>query len=170
MLNAKEIRQLIESQKLITNYVDLEEQVQPTGFDLSLRQVRAYLGCGGVDFSNEERVIASTDHVEPDGDGWYNLPKGCYQIVYNEIISMPLDIVAIAKSRSTMLRNGAAVDTAIWDPGYRGRSSSLLVVHNPHGIRLKRNARVAQLIFYRTLKVRDGYTGIYKNERMQKEE
>jgi dUTP pyrophosphatase len=61
------------------------------------------------------------------------------------------------------------VETAVWDPGYRGRSSSLLVVHNPDGIRLKKDARVAQLIFFRTGEVEEGYSGIYQDERMEKE-
>jgi dUTP pyrophosphatase len=170
MLNAKEIRQLIETCELISDYVNLDKQLQPAGFDLSLSQVHAYRDGGSVDFSNDERVIASTEPVELDEDGWYFLPQGCYQIVYNEVVSMPLDIVAIARSRSTVLRNGATVETAVWDPGYRGRSSSLLVVHNPYGIRLKKDARVTQLIFYRIQKTRDSYTGIYQDERTRTED
>jgi len=81
---------------------------------------------------------------------------------------MPLDVVAIARTRSTLLRNGATVETAVWDPGYKGRSSSLLVVHNPEGIRLKKDARIAQLVFFRVKEVAEGYSGVYQNERMKK--
>jgi dUTP pyrophosphatase len=88
-------------------------------------------------------------------------------IVYNEAVKMPLNLVALARSRSTVLRNAAAVETAVWDPGYQGRSSSLLVVHNSHGIRLKQDARVAQLIFYSTDEVEKGYNGVYQNERIK---
>ncbi|RLI10716.1 deoxyuridine 5'-triphosphate nucleotidohydrolase [Candidatus Bathyarchaeota archaeon] len=170
MLNSREIRRLIETQRLITGYVDLDKQLQPCGFDLSLGEVHAYAGGGRVDFSNMERGIAETAPLQPDADGWYALPQGCYIIVYNETVRMPLDLVAIARARSTVLRNGAAIETAVWDPGYKGRSSSLLVVHNPHGIRLKRNARVAQLIFFRTDEVEEGYRGIYQHERIEPEE
>lgn len=69
-----------------------------------------------------------------------------------------------------MLRNGASVETAIWDPGYQGRSSSLLVVSNPHGLRLKRDARVAQLVFFDIKEVKRGYDGIYQRERMNEGE
>jgi dUTP pyrophosphatase len=79
---------------------------------------------------------------------------------------MPLDISAIARTRSTLLRNGATVGTAVWDPGYQGRSSSLLTVHNPQGIQIKKNARIAQLVFYHTGEVEQGYTGVYQRERM----
>jgi len=169
MLNSREIRRLIETKQLVTDYIDLERQPQPSGFDLSLGEVHAYAGCGRVDFSNDERQIAPTTVLKPDIDGWYELPQGCYVIVYNEVVKMPLDLAAIARARSTLLRNGAAVETAVWDPGYHGRSSSLLVVHNPHGIRLKRNARVAQLIFLRTSEVVEGYRGVYQHERIEPE-
>ena len=170
MLNSSEIRQLIEDGPLITDYIDLDRQLQPTGFDLSLSEVLAYADRGSVDFSNVERVIPKTTPLEPDEAGWFSLRQGCYVIVYNEVVRIPLDIVALARSRSTVLRNGVAVETAVWDPGYQGRSSSLLVVHNPHGIRLKRDARIAQLIFFRIEEVEKGYDGIFQRERMREGE
>ncbi|MGD2201687.1 MAG: deoxyuridine 5'-triphosphate nucleotidohydrolase, partial [Candidatus Bathyarchaeota archaeon] len=123
-------------------------------------------GQGGVDFSNIEREIPPKQLLEPDEGGWYSLEPGCYTIVYNETVRIPLDIVAMARSRSTVLRSGASVETAVWDPGYQGRSSSLLVVYNPHGIRLKRDARVVQLVFIDIEEVQQGYDGIYQRERM----
>ncbi len=167
MLNSKVIKQLIETQQLITGYVDLEKQLQPAGFDLSLKEVYAYWGAGAIDFDNKERRLAPTRQLKPDTEGWYILPQGCYMIVYNEAVKMPLNVVALARSRSTVLRNAAAIETAVWDPGYQGRSSSLLVVHNPHGIRLKQDARVAQLVFYPTDEVEKGYSGVYQNENMR---
>jgi len=170
MLNSREIRRLIEERRLIEGYINLDEQLQPSGFDLSLGEVHAFDGGGSADFSNRERRIAPTRSLQPDGEGWYELPRGCYVIVYNEVVRMPLSLVAIARSRSTLLRNGAAVETAVWDPGYQGRSSSLLVVHNPHGIRLKRDARVIQLVFFGTDEVEGGYSGVFQHERIQPDE
>lgn len=166
MLNSKEIRRLINERQLIEGYVDLDTQIQPGGFDLSLREVRVFEEMGSVDFSNEERTIASTRPLKPDEDGWYELKRGCYLIVYKEVVCMPLGLAAIARPRSTLLRCGAAVETAVWDPGYHGRSSSLLVIHNPHGLRLKRGARVAQLVFLDINKVEEGYSGVFQNERI----
>ncbi len=96
-----------------------------------------------------------------------NLEKGVYKVVYNEVVKMPLDVAAIARTRSTLLRNGAEVGTAVWDPGYEGRSSSMLTVHNPYGLRLKKDARIAQLIFFHTGEVGKGYSGIYQKERIE---
>ena len=167
MLNSKAIKQLIEARQLITGYIDLEKQLQPAGFDLSLKEVHTYWGAGAIDFDNRERKLAATRLVKPSSDGWYTLPQGCYMIVYNEAVKMPLNIVALARSRSTVLRNAAAVETAVWDPGYQGRSSSLLVVHNPQGIRLRQDARVAQLVVFSTDEVEKGYSGVYQNERIK---
>ncbi len=117
-----------------------------------------------------EREIAPTEPLEPDDDDWFNLEQGCYTIVYNEVVKIPLDLVAMARSRSTMLRNGASVETAIWDPGYQGMSSSLLVVSTPNGLRLKRHASIAQLVFFDIKEVPKGYDGIYQRERMNEGE
>ena len=166
MLNDQAIRKLIEEKELITNYIDLDKQIQPSGFDLSLESIEQFFGGGAVDFSNEERVIAETFPMNTNFEGWYTLEQGCYKVVYNEVVKMPLDIAAIARTRSTLLRNGATVGTAVWDPGYQGRSSSLLTVHNPQGIQIKKNARIAQLVFYNTGEVGRGYTGVYQRERL----
>ena len=164
MLNSKAIKQLIETQQLISGYIDLDKQLQPAGFDLSLKEVHTYWGAGAIDFDNRERKLAPTRQLKPDDNGWYILREGCYMIVYNEAVKMPLNVVALARSRSTILRNAAAIETAVWDPGYQGRSSSLLVVHNPNGIRVKQDARVAQLVFFSTDDVEKGYSGVYQNE------
>ena len=166
MLNDKQLRALITDDQMVTNYIDLDTQLQPSGFDLSLESVEAYLGGGAVDFTNAERVIGETKPLETDKEGWYHLEKGVYKVVYNEVVKMPLDVAAIARTRSTLLRNGAEVGTAVWDPGYEGRSSSMLTVHNPYGLRLKRDARIAQLIFFHTGEVGKGYDGIYQKERV----
>ena len=166
MLNDKILRKLITEHNLVTEYIDLDKQLQPSGFDLSLESVEAYLGGGTVDFNNRERVIADTKTIEPDKDGWINLEKGVYKLIYNEVVKIPLNVAAIARTRSTLLRNGADVGTAVWDPGYEGRSSSMLTVHNPYGLRLKKDARVAQLIFFETEDVEKGYSGVYQKERM----
>jgi len=50
---------------------------------------------------------------------------------------------------SSLLRCGTSLETVLWDLGERGRSQSLLVVYNPVGLQLKKNARLMQLAFLR---------------------
>ena len=49
--------------------------------------------------------------------------------------------------------------------GYRGRSTALLIVENPAGMRIERAARLMQLVFF-TLDAPTarGYDGTYQNE------
>jgi len=70
MLNDQAIRKLVEDEKLITNYIDLDKQLQSSGFDLSLESIEEFLGGGAVDFSNAERVIAETKPIKENKDEW----------------------------------------------------------------------------------------------------
>ena len=66
--------------------------------------------------------------------------------------------------RSTLARAGVGLITAVWDAGYRGRSEVGLVVHNPDGAWLKRNARIIQLVFIKLVDETTPYSGIYNGE------
>ena len=61
--------------------------------------------------------------------------------------------------------SGVALHTAVWDAGYSGRGMSLMVVYNPAGFRLERDARICQLVFHAlTTATADGYAGAYQHE------
>lgn len=154
-----------EKPPLVDKMIDPNIQVQPNGVELTVQQVKMIHGVGAVGFDNSERTISETKDVSFDGDGWTHLASGCYKVIFNEIVSIPNDIVAIARPRSSLLRCGVSVETAVWDAGYTGRSESLLLVHNANGFRLKRNARMIQLLFFKLgTPVMKGYSGIYQNE------
>ena len=131
---------------LIDGLIDADTQIQPCGVDLTLRQVSEFAGTGSVDYDNNARVISGRTSIEWF-EGWIHLPAGSYHIVYNEVVNLPPDIMALAYPRSSLLRCGATVYTAVWDPGYSGRAEALLEVQNPDGLRLAQNARIVQLVF-----------------------
>jgi len=142
-----------------------EGQVQPCGVDLTLREVHALADAGEIDFDNSQRRISKSAPLAFDGEGKLHLAQGCYKIIYNEHVEVPLDACAFGFPRSSLLRCGADVRCAVWDPGYHGRSESLLVVSPPHGITLHKNAKVAQLVFVRLESAaHKGYSGQYKGE------
>ena len=73
--------------------------------------------------------------------------------------------IALARPRSSLLRSGAAVHTAVWDAGYQGRSQALLVVYHPGGYRVQRDARLMQLVFFRMETAASrGYQGRFQAE------
>jgi dUTP pyrophosphatase len=99
-----------------------------------------------------------------DGLGFIDLIPGAYIITVNEIVHLPKNIMALARPRSSLLRCGVTIDTAVWDAGYSGRSQSLMVVYNPQGFRLQRNARIMQIIFLQLTDATEGYDGAYQGE------
>ena len=168
MLNKQQIKKLIEENKLIENYIDLETQLTPNGFDLTAAEIYNFDNAGAVDFSNKERVMCEFTKIEPvkndeqDKFGWWQLKQGAYKVKTNEVVNMPNNLIATASTRTTLLRMGAHTAHGIWDAGFRGKSEFLLIVENPLGILIKQNARVAQLMFLPAQET-ESYEGIYKN-------
>ena len=165
VLSQHEIYELIgQDLPLIEGYLALKEQVQPNGFDLTVREVAMIQSQGKIAISNDERRLPELAPLVFDGMGYIDLMPAVYCITYNEIVHLPKNVMALARPRSSLLRCGVTVDTAVWDAGYCGRSQSLLVVYNPHGFRLQKNARVTQLIFMRLTQEVEGYQGAYQGE------
>ncbi len=166
MLSHDELISLINKQPpLVEQMIDPDTQVQPNGIELTLQRVEIHAGAGCIAFDNSERILPQAKAIDFDDEGWIHLPKGSYKILFNEIVNIPRNIAAIAKPRSSILRCGATVETAVWDAGYSGRSESLLVVYNENGFNIKKDARVLQLLFFRLGKeVSKGYSGRYQNE------
>lgn len=164
-LTQQELKGLISgSPSLLSEYLDLESQLQPNGIDLTLREVFSIEGTGVIPVDNAGRELSSLEAMSYDEDARIHLAEGQYIITYNEVVSLPQDVMALGRTRSSLLRCGAAIHTAVWDAGYSGRSQSLMVVYNPGGITLEKNARLMQLVFFRLSNTTTGYNGIYLNE------
>jgi len=167
MLNREEIRTLITEKKLVVGFIDLEKQLTPNGFDLSVREVYAFDSSGGLDFSNARRILpvcraVVAQRTAADDKGWWELAPGAYKVVTNETVTLPCDMIAFAFPRSSLLRMGAGVQTGVWDAGFSGVSEFLVTVFNQHGVRLQRDARVVQLVFARMTATERGYDGVYQ--------
>jgi len=155
-------------QRLLSNYLDLEQQVQPNGVDLSLQTVSAIHGQGILAADNAGRVLPDVNPLPFDDDGFVTLGPGVYQVVFNEIVNLPKDMMAFGRPRSSLCRCGVTLHTAVWDAGYNGRSTSLLNVANPSGFRVQRDARLLQLVFIKLAReVAEGYRGIYQGENIR---
>ncbi len=168
VLSKQDILDLVErTPPLIEGLIKLEEQIQPNGIDLTVRSVALIASGGQIGFVAEERRLSSHSPLEFDALGFLNLPAGCYLVTYNEILNLPKNIIALGKPRSSLLRCGVSMHTAVWDAGYCGRSQSLMVVYNPYGFRLSRNARILQLVFFLlTGESSEGYGGIFQGENL----
>ena len=165
VLSGNDIRRLIKAKPpLIEGWLNLDEQVQANGFDITLRDCALMESGGQIAADNRDRIVSSLSPLSFDSTGCLDLAAGVYMITYNEIVHLPKDIMALGRPRSSLLRCGVSVGTAVWDAGYEGRSQSLLVVHNPQGFRMQKNARITQLVFFELTGESEGYKGIYQGE------
>ncbi len=165
VLSGNDIRRLIAGKPpLIEGWLDLDAQVQPNGFDLTLREVAALTSAGRITVDNRRRQVSGLAPL-PFGEGdEIELSAGVYMVTYNEVVRLPKNIMALGRPRSSLLRCGVSVGTAVWDAGYEGRSQSLLIVYNPAGFRVQRNARITQLVFFELSGEAEGYKGKYQGE------
>ncbi|MFC1908043.1 deoxyuridine 5'-triphosphate nucleotidohydrolase [Chloroflexota bacterium] len=165
ILSKPDIQRLLQQKPpLVEGYVNLDEQVQPNGVDLTLREIALLQSSGKIAVKNSQRLVSDTAPLVFDGLDFIDLVPGAYIITYNEIVHLPKDVMALATPRSSLLRCGVTVNTAVWDAGYSGRSQSLMVVYNPQGFRLQRNARIIQLVFLQLTQETEGYQGAYQGE------
>jgi dUTP pyrophosphatase len=168
-LSREQLRALIEGKRpLVTGLVDPENQIQPNGIDLTLREVARHSGQGSIGVDSADRALPELEPLTFDADGWLTLEPGIYHIIYNEVVDIPVSLMALGRPRSSLARCGVSIVTAVWDAGYNGRSTSMLVVENPAGFRVQKDARVMQLVFFGMSEATaDGYRGRYQGENIE---
>ncbi len=136
------------------------KQIQPNGVDLTLGEVYIFQGIGVL---GEERVLPQYKKLEPDGEGFFFLKPGAYLVRYGEVVRIPKNAIGLVFPRSSLQRMGATIYTSVWDSGYEGRGVGLLVVFNPNGIRIRKGARICQIIYIEA-QASGEYSGKYKYE------
>ena len=165
-LSREELRRLIAANPaLVEDVSELERQLQPNGIDVRIDRVFKLTSPALLGATDALREPAAREELQPDRDGWWDLHQGSYVIVVREKVNLPVDVMALGRPRSTLLRSGVTIHTAVWDAGYSGRSEALLTVVNGRGFRVQRGARVLQLVFMRLEQpVHRGYAGRYQGE------
>ena len=168
ILSKQDIQNLVQQKPpLIESYINLEEQLQPNGFDLTLKEIGAPQDEGQIGISNAQRKLSKLGPLAFDGTDCVDLAPGAYVITFNEIVHLPKNVMALGAPRSSLLRCGVSIHMAVWDAGYSGRGQSLMVVHNPLGFRLQKNSRIAQLVFFDLAAETEGYSGAYQRENIK---
>lgn len=153
----------IEILELVPEATD--DQRQPTGIDLTVLDVERYAKAQRAILRLEQREIPNTrpERTVDIGKDVWHLDGGSYLLTYREKICLPNDVAALVFPRSSLMRMGCQLHTAVWDPGYEGRGKGLLVVP-PHGLILERGTRIGQVVFFRLAEITDTYEGVYQWE------
>jgi dUTP pyrophosphatase len=143
---------------------DSTDQSQPAGYDLTVSRVFLY--------PNDEfnllkskrggKPLNSFTEIHFDRNNFVNLEKGAYLLEFNEVTSIPQNSIGILFPRSTLLRNGLDLRTALFDPGYSGQPKAMLVCYRK--AKIEKFARVGQLVIIQNEKIFSGYKGQYQNE------
>lgn len=158
-------------QKIIQNVRSTKLQVQPCGIDLTLKRILTWKSSGEVDFDNSRRSNAATEvlpfQINESGENssessFIRLTQGSYLVEFNETVDVPLDVMGQIFVRSSLFRSGALVSAGVMDSGYRGAVGCMLQVVNPHGLKLWKDARLAQMVFHQMSKPTEGYSGTYQ--------
>ena len=168
-LSRDQITELLKNNPpLVECMPDINQQIQPNGIDLTVKEIAMLSSPGCISTISTSRVLSSLSPLVFDGMGKMDLLPGSYIVTCNEIVNLPKNIMALARPRSSLLRCGVAIHTAVWDAGYSGRSQSLMTVFNAQGFRMYRNARFMQLVFfYMSQEVSQGYNGIFQRENIE---
>jgi len=175
MLNAKQI--VDEGLLLLENTKGKPAQV---GYDLSLKAVQKIgnkisnspynvNGPGKIGKVLKDKTELTTytpvESINLDGiQGWL-LYEGVYDITFNEGCNIPDNRVAFIKQRSSLYRNGAIINSPVFDPGFKTENmGTLLYVHET--IFIEQDARVAQIYFHECGSA-EMYNGQWQNDKQR---
>jgi dUTP pyrophosphatase len=172
MLNAKQI--VDEGLLLLENTQGKPAQV---GYDLSLKAVQKIGNRIGGNMFKEGRIgkvlkdktelttYTPIESIKLDGDEGWLLHEGVYDITFNEGCKIPDNRVAFIKQRSSLYRNGAVINSPVFDPGFETEfMGTLLYVFEP--LFIEKDARVAQIYFHECNGA-ELYNGQWQNDKQR---
>ena len=175
MLNSQ---QIIEEGLLKLN--ETKGKPAQVGYDLSLKAVNkvgSSIVKGGT-FNKDAKIgkilkdktelttYLPLDTINLDGvEGWL-LYKGVYDITFWEGCKIPSNRTAFIKQRSSLYRNGATINSPVFDPGFEtDNMGTLLYVHET--IFIEKDARVAQIYFHPSNNTDVMYDGQWQGDKQR---
>jgi deoxycytidine triphosphate deaminase len=175
MLNAK---QIIDEGLLLLEHT--QGKPAQVGYDLSLKAVQRIgnslanspynVSKGGkigkvLKDKTELTTYTPVDLINLDGVKGWLIYEGVYDITFNEGCNIPDNRVAFIKQRSSLYRNGAIINSPVFDPGFKTEfMGTLLYVHET--IFIEQDARVAQIYFHECGSA-EMYNGQWQNDKQR---
>lgn len=132
---------------VIYNLLNVEEQIQQNGIDLTLNSIERIKGTGMlmkdvVDLPDREKVLSE----KIDNDAVKLRPSTTYDVLCNEEVDLPEDVCAIIHHRSSLNRMGAFCMSGLYDSGFNNRVGFMLRTRESP-ILLEKDVRIAQIVF-----------------------
>ncbi|NBX49940.1 hypothetical protein EBT25_08355 [bacterium] len=123
-----------------------EGDVQPNAVDLRLGKVFKVSGSlFSIDEKNKQH--RGSFEVQPDGNGYFNLPEGHYEVIMENMIVVGENEAGWVITRSTLNRNGVFLTSGLYDTGYDGVMAGMMHV-SCGPIRIQRGTRIGQYLSF----------------------
>jgi len=169
---------MLNSKQIIDEGLLHLEQTQgkpaQVGYDLSLKQVNVIGNRKNLTGFRIGKVLKNKteltnyepyEQINLDGVKGWLLYEGVYDITFNEGCKIPDNRVAFIKQRSSLYRNGAIINSPVFDPGFETEfMGTLMYIHCP--IFIEENARVAQIYFHECNGA-ELYNGQWQNDKQR---
>jgi len=169
MLNAQ---QILDEGLLVLEHA--QGKPAQVGYDLTLKQVNIIGNKKDMTGFHIGKVLKDKTQLtnyEPyslinlDGNTGWLLYEGVYDITFNEGCKIPNNRVAFIKQRSSLYRNGAIINSPVFDPGFETEfMGTLMYIHCP--LFIEENARVAQIYFHECSSA-ELYNGQWQNDKQR---
>jgi deoxycytidine triphosphate deaminase len=172
MLNAK---QIVDEGLLLLEHT--QGKPAQVGYDLSLKAVQKIGNRIGGNMFREGKIgkvlksktelttYTPIESIKLDGDEGWLLHEGVYDITFNEGCKIPDNRVAFIKQRSSLYRNGAIINSPVFDPGFETEFMGTLV-YVYETIFIEKDARVAQIYFHECNGA-ELYNGQWQNDKQR---
>lgn len=142
------------------------EAIQQQGVDVRVNNIKTLTGIGEVPAEGKTKLPTYTDAIIGADNRWI-LPAGYYEVELMESIRMPDNAALTYKTRSSLVRCGAIVESGQFDAGFKtDQAGCFLIVHRP--IIIEKGARIAQAIVHETAKVTNTYEGQFQGDKQRK--
>ena len=143
-----------QAAQLLKNLVYEKKQVHSLSVDLTVKSISNFSSGGSLDFGGSEFAPGERAVIEPkkpdpsEKYGWWSLSEGEYLLEYNEELLLPPGYVALVQPHERIIESGITHGVRlITDPDEKLMS---ILRAGPAGARIKENARVSNLIVFKT--------------------
>lgn len=151
----------IAAEGIVYNY-DPEKGLQQQGIDVRIDKVYQLFGEGVV---AEKTTLPERQELVVDK--YFRLSPGYYEVDLMEGVDVPNNATLHFKTRSSLVRCGAQVYSGQFDAGFNTEKAGCFL-HVIRPITIKRGARIAQAIVFRSDEVDNIYDGQFQNDKQRK--
>lgn len=144
--------------KFISNYD--EKNVTQHGVDLRVKEILWESSGVGI-IQNEMKTIIPERKPRVLKNNMYELPRGYYEVIFEEGCDIPSNMAMKPIGRSSLVRCGVTFDSGLYDAGFKTKNmGGFITVHSP--IIIEKGARLAQIVGWECDDVENLYNGQYQ--------